>query len=114
MKATPLQHLALAIRNGQYDKKLDYVSEVIWRELKSRRQELAYDAALSLKVKDRVQVTGRIKPRYMIGCTGTIKEIVGMRVTIELDEPITRNTRTRTRVIPAIICMATSLEKIDE
>jgi hypothetical protein len=114
MKATPLQALALALREGKYDKKLDYVAEVVFRELKERRQELAYDWALQLDLGDRVEVTGRVKPRYLMGCRGMITEITGMRVTIKLDEPIIRTSRTNQRVFGSIICTASSLEKIDE
>jgi len=112
MKATPLQHLALSIRSGEYDHKLQYVADVVWREIKDRREEIGYDMAKSLNIGDHVEVTGHIKPRYMIGVRGTISEIVGRKVTVELDQHIRRATRDRMRTIGTIVVMANSVEVV--
>ena len=112
MKATPLQALAFAIRNGDYDKKLDYVNEVVFRELKERRSELSYERARRLDLGDYVEVTGNIKPRYLMGVRGHITEIEGTRVTIGLEDTITRTTHTRRRHIGSIIVTAVNLTKV--
>jgi hypothetical protein len=112
MKTTPLQVLATALRNGEYDHKLEYVTEVVWREVRDRREELAYKRARTLDIGERVEVTGNIKPRYMIGARGTIEEIVGMNITIKLDTPIHRTGRTRVRNIGLIVVRANNVEKI--
>jgi len=110
---TPLQALCYAIRDGKYDDKLDGVSHYVYRELKNRRFHMSAEAAKNFRVGNTVEITGTIKPRYMMGARGKITEINGQRVWIELDEPILRTGRVRNRQINVIGVNAMSLTKVD-
>ena len=109
---TPLQALCYAIREGKYDDKLDGVNHYVYRELKNRRFHLAAEAAKSFRVGNVVKIVGDIKPRYMSGHIGTITEIDGNRVWVELTEPIQRAGRVRDRTIGKIGVSAMNIEKV--
>lgn len=75
--------VALDILNGGHDGSLDELANAI----KNRRKLLAGRIRFSLHQGDRVKVVGDLRPRYLIGLTGTIERVNQTTVTMKFDDP---------------------------
>lgn len=79
-----------AIAHGEVDDDLDR----IYRELVDRRKIVKTRQATALvralRVGDRVEVIGGIKPRYIVGAQGTVRGKLQTKIEVELDEAVGR------------------------
>jgi hypothetical protein len=106
--------LLKAIRAGDYDEDLDSLSQKVFNALKARRAVVAREAADEFEIGDHVEVTGYIKPRWMIGQTGVIDEFEDTRIWIKLDETAVRQGTRRTRHIDRIGITANHITKLED
>jgi ribosomal protein L21E len=89
------------IKKGLLDNSLDDLYEAI----SARRKRIARDLFHDLRVGDTVQINEHIKPKYMVGQTGTVVDKRQSKVEVEFDRPMGRFGQ-------RVICPVTSLKKL--
>jgi hypothetical protein len=77
MEGSALTSLIDNIRNGKYDKHLDTIIRVI----NERKAERTWDLQPGAKVR----LSKLIRPLYLRGATGTIREFSRTRIIVDLD-----------------------------
>ena len=101
MTSTLIDQVLLALRSGHLDNEFDDIYEAISR----RRKRIARDLFHNLRVGDTVQINEHIKPKYMVGQTGTVVDKRQSKVEVEFDRPMGRFGQ-------RVICPVTSLKKL--
>jgi hypothetical protein len=108
---TPRKALIAAIRAGDYDDQLDQTATMIHTAVVERRKVVSIDRSKTLESGQHVRILdGNIKPRYFIGRTGTIDDLMGDTAWVKLDTVIVRGNKRMGRVGVSSIY----LEPIDE
>lgn len=92
-------NLIVNILDGKYDASLDRIEKAI--------RERRYDRINQLGPGSRIKLNRLIRPQYLAGATGTIRQFNRTRVVVDLDEPHGRFYRN-------IRCTPTLLEPTDE
>lgn len=93
--------LARAILNGDFDANLDVITKVI----KERREAQARVTFFSLRPGDKVRFRDGVRPAYLAGATGTLRDLRRSKVTVDLDKPAGRFNR-------GIVTPVTLIEKV--
>lgn len=78
--------LVVAMTDTELNQFVDFIRE----EMTDRRRRRNRQALLTVKVDDRVKITGKMKPQYLTGLTGVVTEKKQSRVTITLDRGPTK------------------------
>jgi ribosomal protein L21E len=89
------------ILQGKCDTLLDDIAHA----MRERKVQISRDLFRELRIGDRVQIEGNIKPRYMAGLVGTVVDKRQSKVELEFAEPVGRFGR-------RVICPVTSITKI--
>jgi hypothetical protein len=84
---TPEQYdggpVAQMILEGNYDEDLEVIQRALAARHRIVQQQRAAETAAQLRTGDRIRVVGRIKPKYLIGCEGTVKRIAGDKAFVD-------------------------------
>lgn len=78
-----LDELVAEILDGNFDSQLDTISAVI----RERQSALANRLRFQLKPNDRVKVIGDIRPQYLVGLYGKVKQVNKTTVSIDFEDP---------------------------
>lgn len=79
----PITDITRGIVNGAYDTDLDFIIQTATdRQTFMRRN--------TIDIGDHIKITGQIRPKYMIGATGTVEQINRTTATIRFDNTGTR------------------------
>ena len=110
-----IQDVREAIRNGDFDHRLDRFQNMVNLEVKDRRRELSEALADDFAVGQRViTMPGNYKPRYMFNKTGTVTKVESPWVWVELDEPIRRSGGGFGKVVRHVGISAINLEPLPD
>jgi len=81
--------IIMAIGKGEFDDNLDSLTETIrWR-----RDILGQLNGITLKAGDRVRFVDTVRPAYLAGALGTIRNKRTKKFTVDLDIPVGRFSR---------------------
>jgi hypothetical protein len=76
--------VAVAILEGKFDADLEKFQLIV----KERRESKARATFYTLATGDKVRFVSTVKPRYLAGQVGTIRELRQKKVTVDLDNPV--------------------------
>jgi hypothetical protein len=92
--APPLTDLKHAIKDGQYDSKLDAVANQIYLSIKQRKSVLDDELIENFNVGDQVEtIKGNYRPIYFQQRTGTVSKVLDGIVWVDLDFKIVRKSK---------------------
>ena len=88
---TTEQEIVNAIIRGEYDEYLNSIKNAI----KGRQEMVSRAKFFTIKMGDRVRLVN-LRPKYMVGATGTVLHHNNTRITVRLDQEwLARNPRSR-------------------